>query len=410
MNVLFVHQNFPGQFTHLAPALARRGDHVRALGITPKHLADVHETAYRPSHGNTQGVHRFAMEFETKMLRADAAATSMVEMRAGGFQPDLVVANPGWGEATFVKDVWPETRLLNYVEFHYRAAGADVGFDPEFEDDPLSVRMRTRAKNASNLVALDAMDIALCPTEWQASMLPPQYRDRVRVIFDGIDTDVVRPDPHAMVVVGSGTARERTLKAGDEIVTFVNRNLEPYRGYHKFMRALPAILSARPAAVALIVGGADTSYGRPPPLGTSWQRYFLDEVRDSLDLSRVYFLGKLPYAGYLKVLQLSACHVYLTYPFVLSWSCMESLSCACVVVASGTAPVREVIEDGYNGLLVDFHSPAEIADRVVRVLANPAEFTRMRTLARASIVKRYDLARICLPAQLRLVDELAGRA
>jgi len=403
---LFLHQNFPGQFVHLAATLARTGHEVRAIGVTPKQVEGVRVQQYRPAYGNTSGVHRFAAEFETKMIRADACADSMLVARRTGFIPDLIVANPGWGEATFAKDVFPESCLLNYLEFHYRAEGADVNFDPEYFDAALDVRMRTRAKNANNLVALDAMDWGLCPTEWQASTLPHHFKSRVDVIFDGIDTDRVRPDKSAAILLAKGTERERILRAGDEVVTFVSRNLEPYRGYHKFMRALPLILSRRPSAVALIVGGADVSYGRPPPSGTTWQRQFLDEVADHVDVSRIFFLGRLPYVGFLKVLQLSACHVYLTYPFVLSWSCVEALAAGCAVVGSDTAPVKEVIEDGVNGVLVDFHDTLALAERVADVLANPGRYATMRARARREAIARYDLARVCLPAQLRLVNRL----
>jgi len=408
MRALFIHQNFPGQFTHLAPALARRGDEVRALGITPKPADGVRVETYRPDRGNTRGIHPYAQEFETKMLRADACAQAMTRLRSEGFAPDVVITNPGWGEAIFAKDVWPSARLLNYLEFFYRAEGADVGFDPEFADEPTSVRFRTRAKNACNLIALDQMDLGLSPTRWQASTMPPLYRDRIRVIFDGIDTQRVRPDAGVSLVLAQGTPRQRTVRPGDEVITFVNRNLEPYRGYHRFMRALPGILARRPNAVAIIVGGADVSYGRPPPEGTTWQQHFLDEVKDALDLARVFFVGKVPYASYLRLLQLSACHVYLTYPFVLSWSCIEALSAGCVVVGSDTAPVREVIDPGRNGILVGFHDTAALVDRVVDVLSDPGAYAAMRARARAGAVEQYDLSSRCLPAQLRLIDELAA--
>jgi glycosyltransferase involved in cell wall biosynthesis len=409
MRVLFVHQNFPGQFKYLAPALARLGHEVRALGITAQDLPGVQLTRYKPERGNTKGVHPLASEFETKVIRGEACAREMLAMRSAGFEPDVIVAHPGWGEAMFAKDVWPASQLLCFVEYHYHAHGGDVGYDPEFRDEPVGAAARLRVKNANNLIALDAMDCGLSPTHWQAGTVPPQYRDRIRVIFDGIETNTVRPDPQATVVLSRGTPRERTLRAGDEVVTFVNRNLEPYRGYHRFMRALPELQRRRPEAVVLIVGGDGVSYGAKPPQGTTWKQFFLDEVKDRIDLSRVYFLGRIPYPDYLRMLQVSACHVYLTYPFVLSWSCIEAMSAGCLVVGSDTAPVREVIEHGRNGLLVDFFDPGALAAAVADVLGEPARYAPLRAAARETVVQRYDLTTACLPRQVALIEELAAR-
>jgi glycosyltransferase involved in cell wall biosynthesis len=215
----------------------------------------------------------------------------------------------------------------------------------------------------------------------------------------------VHPDSAATV-----TLNGRTLRAGDEVVTFVNRNLEPYRGYHVFMRALPEILRRRPNAVALIVGGEDVSYGAPAPAGKTWKQVFLDKVKDRLDASRVFFVGRIPYANYLKVLQVSACHVYLTYPFVLGWSCIEAMSAGCLVVGSRTPPVEEVIEHRKNGLLVDFFDVAALAETVVDGLARPEQYAPLRAVARQTALKRYDLASVCLPQQLALIERLAQGA
>lgn len=409
MQLLFVHQNFPGQFRHLAPALAARGHQVCALGITAQALPGVRLLRYKPQRGNAPGVHPLAMEFETKVIRGEACAKAMLALRADGFSPDVVVAHPGWGEAMFVKDVWPRTRLLCFVEYHYRAEGGDVGFDPEFAaGGEIDARARQRVKNANNLIALDAMDRGLSPTRWQASTVPDAYRDRIEVIFDGIDTRVVKPDPAATFVVGAGTPVERTLRAGDEVLTFVNRNLEPYRGYHVFMRALPEIQRRRPNAITLIVGGDEVSYGAKPPQGTTWKQRFLDEVRDRVDLDRVFFLGRIPYPDFVRLLQVSACHVYLTYPFVLSWSCIEAMGAGCAVVGSDTEPVREVIEHGRNGLLVDFFDRERLAATVSEVLQDPARYAALREAARRSVVERYDLSSVCLPRQVALVESLGA--
>ena len=402
MKLLFVHQNFPGQFKHLAPALAAAGHPVKALAIDGPGLPEIEVHRYKPNRASSRQIHPWAQEFETKVIRGEACAAAASRIKAQGFAPDMIVANPGWGESLFLKDVWPEARLLALIEFYYAARGLDFDFDPEFYRHDVARDAKLRAKNAHLLMTLEDMDWGLCPTLFQLSTVPDEFRGRISVIFDGIDTNVVRPDAAATVTVNS-----RTLRVGDEIITFVNRNLEPYRGYHVFMRALPEILRRRPDAVALIVGADGVSYGASAPHGKTWKQVFLDEVKERLDSSRVFFLGRLAYADYLKVLQVSACHVYLTYPFVLGWSCIEALAAGCLVVGSRTPPVEEVIEHEKNGLLVDFFDNAALADAVVDSLAQRERYARLRAAARETALQRYDLATVCLPEQIRLIEKVA---
>jgi glycosyltransferase involved in cell wall biosynthesis len=158
----------------------------------------------------------------------------------------------------------------------------------------------------------------------------------------------------------------------------------------------------------VVVGGDEVSYGRKPPKGT-WREKMLAEVGDSLDRSRVHFVGKLPYAQFLTLLQISSVHIYLTVPFVLSWSLLEAMSSGCLIVASNTPPVREVMDDGVNGLLVDFSSPAALAERVDEALTNREGLRKVRERARQTVIERYDLATVCLPQQLALIEYLSAR-
>jgi glycosyltransferase involved in cell wall biosynthesis len=410
MRVLFVHQNFPGQYCHVAPALAARpGTEVVALGINPAPaLPGVRHVRYAVAGRSSPSIHPLAASFETATLRGEAAARAGLALKAEGFYPDVICGHSGWGETLFLKDVWPRARLLTFAEFYYSATGADSGFDPEFPV-PEGDSFRTRARNAGQLVAFEASDRLVSPTAWQASRIPAPFRDRLSVIHDGIDTDVLAPDPEARITLGRARL---SLGAADEVVTFVNRNLEPYRGYHSFMRALPEILRRRPKARAVIVGGSDTSYGAKPPAGhastgRTWREIFLDEVRGELDLSRVHFVGKIPYRDYVDLLRVSAVHVYLTYPFVLSWSMLEAMALGACVVGSATPPVEEVIRHRENGILVDFFSKDAIAEAVVSVLADPGSVVPLRVAARRTALA-YDLKRVCLPAHLRLIEAVAA--
>jgi len=408
-SILFIHQNFPGQFKHLAPALAARGHHVKALAITGQAVSGVDLKLYKPQRGTSSQIHPWVAEFETKVIRGEACGQAMLALRTTGFNPDLIVAHPGWGESLFAKDVWPKAKLLSFLEFYYASQGTDMGFDPEFARSGFAEDARLRLKNANNLLALEASDWGLSPTAWQRSSLPSFFRDQVSVIFDGIDTERVRPQNDVKLTLGKSDApadQQSVLSFGDEIITFVNRNLEPYRGYHIFMRALPAVLRARPLARTLIVGGDGVSYGAKPPDGSSWKQRFLDEVQGELDMRRVHFLGNIPYPSFLRLLQISACHVYLTYPFVLSWSCIEAMAAGCLLIGSRTPPVMEAIRHEDNGLLVDFFDVQALSDCMIDALRDPAAYAGLRLNARRDALSRYDLKTVCLPAQIDLVERL----
>ena len=311
-----------------------------------------------------------------------------------------MLGHNGWGEIWYLKDIFPQVPLVGYFEFFYQTSGADTGFDPS--DPPVAdTAPRLRTKNMGNLLGLHSADVGQTPTRWQQSTYPAIYQPKLEVMHEGIHTDQAKPDPHAVFEwPASATTPAIRLQAGDEVITYVARNLEPYRGFPSFMRSLPMILKQRPQAQVLIVGGDLTSYGGRLPAGESYKQRLIAELGDAVDWQRVHFLGKLPYAAYLRVLQVSRVHVYLTYSFVLSWSMLEAMACGCLVVGSKTAPVEEVMRDAENGLLVDFFAPEEIAEKVVHALRKPAAFAPLREQARQTILEHYDLHTRCLPAQL----------
>jgi glycosyltransferase involved in cell wall biosynthesis len=199
------------------------------------------------------------------------------------------------------------------------------------------------------------------------------------------------------------------LGYGDEVVTYVARNLEPYRGFHTFMRASAEILRRRPRARIVVVGGDEVSYGNPPASGRNYRETLLWELGSKLDLSRLHFLGRIPYDSYVKLLQVSAAHIYLTYPFVLSWSFLEAMACGCAMIGSDTPPVMEVLRDQENGLAVDFFNPFAIADKVDEVLDDPTRTAILRERARETAVRSFDLTSRQLPLWDRLIEDLLAR-
>jgi glycosyltransferase involved in cell wall biosynthesis len=412
MRFLFIHQNFPGQFRYLAPALARLGHEVTALTMmknAPAQWQGIRLVSYRAARGSTPGIHPWVADIEAKTIRGEACFRQCLAMKAEGFTPDVIAAHPGWGESLFVKQVWPAAKLGIYCEFFYRHDGADVSFDPEFPvNDPAGNGCRIQMKNLNNMLHFEVADAGLSPTQWQAGTFPEPFRSKISVMHDGIDTNLVVPDPAVSFTLEDGTALTRS----DEVITFVNRNLEPYRGFHIFMRALPAVLKRRPEAHVLIVGGDDVSYGSRPPEGGSWKQRFCDEVHPLMsedEWKRIHFPGKIPWPRFVKLLQLSTVHVYLTYPFVLSWSLLEAMSAGCAIVASDTAPVREVITHEETGHLVDFFDAGSLTEEICTLLENPAQRQRLGTQARGFVQERYDLRTVCLPGQITWIRQLAGR-
>lgn len=408
MNYLFIHQNFPAQYRHVVRYLADQPGNQVYFITQPNDnvMFGVTKLTYPQDARGAINCHVYAMEIERAIYTGASVAEVCRKLRETGFRPDLIVGHCGWGETLFVKDVFPDVALLANFEFYYHTHGVDVNFDPEFVS-VFSDPSRLRARNAVNLLAFQAADWGHSATRWQRSLQPPEMQTRISVLHEGVDTDIVRPNPKARFTLPTSG---RVLTRRDEVVTYVARNLEPYRGFHVFMRALPQLLHRRKRAQIVIVGGDGVSYGAPPPPRSTFREMMLQELGAKLDLKRVHFLGILEYQEYLKLLQVSSVHVYLTYPFVLSWSFIEALASGCLIIGSATAPVLEVLRDGHNGLTVEFFQHRRLANRIEAALADPENTHALRRAARATAVAHFDLKRLLLPRWIALFDDLiAGR-
>jgi glycosyltransferase involved in cell wall biosynthesis len=405
--VIFIHQNFPAQYVHIARHLARsrRNQIYFITQAQYNELPGVIKLVYKPDHPRSSSCHPYTAALDIAVRTGMAVADVCRGLRERGVVPDLLVGHCGWGETLFVKDVFPDVPLLSNFEFFYHPKGADVGFDPEFAPPSAEDGSRLQVRNALNRLSFAASNWGHTATAWQRSLFPTAMQAEISLVHEGVDTDRVQPDPDAWLKLARD---DIVLTRNDEVISYVARNLEPYRGFHVFMRALPEILRRRPQAHVVIVGGDGISYGEPPPRGGSYRQMLLTELGDRLDMNRVHFLGQLPYDVYVNLLQVSSVHVYLSYPFVLSWSFLEAMAAGCLVLASATAPVLEVLRDRENGLAVDFFSSAGICERVDEVLEHPDRMQALRDAARATALRDFDLKRKLLPRWVDLMRTLAA--
>ncbi|HQT38507.1 MAG TPA: glycosyltransferase [Acidocella sp.] len=411
MKFLFVHQNFPGQYLHIVRNLladneANPGTHEIVFMTEPNLnvLAGVRKVTYAKPPLLQAGVHRDAAEFDVAMRRAEACATGARQIKKLGFVPDIIIGHHGWGEMLNLGDVFPGVPLLGYFEFYYQPEDADVNFDPEF---PMA-RERfagVRAKNAVNLQALALEQHGQVPTRWQKSTYPEWAKPSIHLLEEGVDLDVCKPI--AARAKKSLSVRGLNVTAQNKLITYVARNLEPYRGFHTFMRALPKILAARPDAVVSVVGGDEISYGAPPPKG-NWREVMLAELGSKIDLTRVHFLGKIPYDQHLALLKRSDAHIYLSYPFVASWSLREALACGCLVIGADTATVTEFVKHRKNGLVVPTLDHDAIAETTLMALASPKLTAPLRLGAREFAEKHLDL-QVYLARYRALIEKVAGK-
>ncbi|MCH4091824.1 glycosyltransferase family 4 protein [Acetobacter sp.] len=399
MKFLFVHQNFPGQFLHIVRHLIRSEAH-EVVFISESNeniISGVRRVIYRKPVAPPEATHPGAREFALALSRADAVAQAASTLKDLGFVPDIIIGHHGWGELLNLQDIFPASPILGYFEFFYHSDGFDVGFDPEFPTVP-DMLPRIRAKNAVNLVALNNPGWGQTPTLFQRSTYPSWALDKISVLREGVDLELCSPDSKA--ARHTLHIKDVTISPKDRLVTYVARDLEPYRGFHVFMRSLPRILKECPKARIVMVGGDGVSYGARLA-HTTWRQYMLSELQGQIDLDRVHFVGKVTYDEFRALLKRSDAHVYLTYPFVASWSLREAMAMGCAIVGSDTDPVREFIESGRTGLLAPFLEPRKIADAVLTLLDNSKQAKILREGARAQAE-----ATLCLNDYLMRYEDL----
>ena len=402
MKILFLHPNFPAQFRHIATVLGqdKQNTVVFATNRPEGKIAGVNKVVYEKSRTVRPETHHYVRPLENAVLEAQAVYRIAQKLKDQGFYPDIVYGHSGWGPTLFMKDIFSRATLLCYFEWYYNAYGSDASFDPS---DPINAddEARIRIKNAPILLDLASCDRGLSPTLWQRSQFPPEFQSKIKVHHDGIDTSYFKPLPNARLFL---PRINLDLTNVSEIITYVARGMEPYRGFPQLIETIYLLQKKRPECHFVIVGKDRVAYGKNLPDGKTYKQAMLEKF--PLDMSRVHFTDLLPYDEYLQVLQASSVHIYLTRPFVLSWSMLEALATGCLIVASDTACVTEVIKNNVNGLLVNFFDPEQICDRVIEALDNPQKMATIRDRARETILKRYDLAKL-LPQHLQWIKNAA---
>ena len=403
MNILFLHRNFPAQFRYVIRQLAKDKNN-KIVFVTNNDTVPPYEgvakVVYKLKRRVPDNCHRYTRFFEEAINHGQAAAEALFRLKGTGFYPDIIVGH-SWGNSLFVKEVFPDVPYIAYIEWYYNYVNTDVDFGRKkiSADEKAALRCR----NAHLLMDLVRADCVLCPTKWQKAQIPKDFWHKVIVLHEGVDTRICRPDPNAEFIIPQ---KGLVLNSNCEVLTYVTRGMEEYRGFPQFMEAVSVLQKQRPN-LQVIVGGEDrVCYGKKLPSDT-FKNKMLREFE--YDMNRLHFTGLLPYSEYVKLLQVSAAHVYLTYPFVLSWSCLEAMAAGCCIIASDTPPVQEVMRDMYNGVLTDFFDVKALVAKINDVLDHRENYTGIRKNARNTIIKHYE-QRDLISKQIDLIYSVYRRS
>ncbi|MEM6847858.1 MAG: glycosyltransferase [Pseudomonadota bacterium] len=397
MKILFLHNNFPGQYRRIVTHLQDRPGVEMIAGTLASNQQrfNVKRIDYTPHREPTKGIHPTIVTTERAVITAQAAFKALYPLKNAGWSPDLVCAHSGWGPSLLMKELWPRTKMICLFEWFYNPRGSDADFFGEPSHDAAA---RTQFKNLPILMDYAAMDFGTSPTRWQWGQFPQHMRGPINVLHEGVDCTYFTPGEDS-VSVG-----ERTFTADDEVITYVARGMEPYRGFPQFMEMVSKIQTLRPNLHVLIAGDDRVAYGRKRDDGKTYKEHALETL--DLDLSRVHFLGLVPLSTLRAMFRITRAHIYLSAPFVLSWSMLEAMATGALVIGSRTAPVEEVIFHGENGLLINFFNVDEQVDTLLSILHKDVESESLKQASRETILQRYDLQHI-MPRQRRFYEDVA---
>ncbi len=401
MNILFLHRNFPAQFRYIAPALANNPQNnvFFITNNTTVNIPNITKVIYKLKRQIPDDCHRYLRFYEESVIHAQSAAEAAITLKNHGFIPDIIYGHT-WGQTMYMKDIFPDTPLLCYFEWFYNAKGGDVGFDGK--EPNIDELAKLRSKNAHLLIDLYSCDAGICPTNFQYKQFPKEFAHKIKILHDGIDTDFCKPKDNVQFLIKE---KNLTLTRNDDVITYATRGMEAYRGFPEFMKAVEILQKKRPN-LQVIIGGEDRICYGPQLVGTTYKKMMLEQL--NLDLNRIHFVGSLPFNQYIDLLRISSAHLYLTYPFVCSWSLLDAMSCECPIVASATEPVMEFIEDNKNGILFDFFNIEQQVEKIEYALDNKEKMKELGHNARQTIIDNYQLKDL-LPQHIEYLTKLANK-
>jgi len=403
MHILFVHNNFPGQYRRIAEYLKNFPEYkmTAATLTTNKQGSPLVQATYKPHREPVEGIHPALISTERAVIMGQAGYAALLKLKQKGYRPDIIMSHSGWGASMFLKDLFPDAKLLTYFEWYYHCHGSDGDF---FRDEPYGPNdeLRLRMKNTPILHDLAAMDWGQSPTKFQHSKLPKIFQKNVSVLHDGVDVDYFSPVEGTKLKVG-----DKTFTAEDEVITYVARGMEEYRGFPQFMEAVSILQQQRSNLQVIILGNDRVAYGAKRTDGKTYKQWALEEF--TFDHDRLHFMGLMPLEYLRDMMRITSAHIYLTAPFVLSWSLMEAMSAGALIVGSDTEPLHEMITHGENGLLVPFFEVDKLVAQVNQVLDKKMNYQTLKDAARKTIVSNYS-TRDLLPKYKQLLETVVNRS
>ena len=387
MKLLLVHQNFPGQFRDLGPALCDRGHELKGIGSSQR-PTDPRIEVLRYEHllEKRSGLPPLSLEVDEWIRRSEKVAELAMSLKKRGWAPDVMLAHPGWGEALLLKQVFPSSPLVIWPELWLRPE--HLGIDPA--EMNVGQMQYLRIKDWLIDGAMADASLAVLPTRYQAITFPQRWQKMIAVVHEGVPEGMLQMPRLRKLTIAEGT----TLEPDVPVVTFISRNLEPMRGFPTFMRALPKLLANHPTVHVVIVGGDEVSYSSAPGDGRNWRDHMLDEIGDQIDRKRVHLFGRMPHDQLQKLYRRSDLHVYLSKAFVLSWSLLELMACGTPVLAEANPMMEELIKPGVNGALWRGH-PDSLASAILTLLQKPEQLKQWGSQAQRKLSPTY-LQRHCL--------------